>query len=115
MDLLFAMCDSSNSTEIVQELVKYLTIADFSMREELTLKVAILAERFAPNVKWYVDVSLDLVEKADEYVSDDIWHRVVQLVTNTEGMREYAANKVVEQLQRSGAQEVCTGMRHSCD
>eukprot|EP00803_Ostreobium_quekettii_P002464 evm.model.scf_1061.2 EVM.evm.TU.scf_1061.2 scf_1061:6281-18352(+) len=105
LDLLFTMCDSSNSVEIVQELIKYLTIADFSMREELTLKIAILAERFAPDVKWYVDVSLDLIEKAGEFVSDDIWHRVVQLVTNNEGMREYAANKVVEQLERGGTHE----------
>lgn len=106
LDLLFTMCDSSNSVEIVQELIKYLTVADFSMREELTLKIAILAERFAPDVKWYVDVSLDLIEKAGEFVSDDIWHRVVQLVTNNEGMREYAANKVVEQLERGGTHEV---------
>ena len=51
MDLLFTMCDSSNAASIVDELVKYLTIADFSMREELVLKVAILAEKYAPNVQ----------------------------------------------------------------
>jgi AP-2 complex subunit alpha len=51
MDLLFTMCDSSNAASIVEELVKYLTIADFSMREELVLKVAILAEKYAPNVQ----------------------------------------------------------------
>ena len=26
--------------------------ADFAMREELVLKIAILAEKFAPNVQW---------------------------------------------------------------
>lgn len=31
--------------------VAYLTVADFSMREELVLKIAILAEKFAPNVQ----------------------------------------------------------------
>lgn len=31
--------------------VTYLTIADFSMREELVLKIAILAEKFAPSVE----------------------------------------------------------------
>jgi AP-2 complex subunit alpha len=29
-------------------------VADFSIREELVLKVAILAEKFAPNVQWWV-------------------------------------------------------------
>ncbi|GMH38541.1 hypothetical protein BSKO_06425 [Bryopsis sp. KO-2023] len=105
LDLLFSTCDASNSMENVEELLKYMTVADFSMREELTLKIAILAERFAPDVKWYVDVSMDLIERAGEFVTEDIWHRVIQLVTNNEGMRQYAANKVAESLQRGGSHE----------
>ena len=99
------MCDASNSVEIVDELLKYTTIADFSIREELVLKIAILAERFAPNVRWYVDASMDLIERAGEHVSEDIWHRVIQLVTNNDDMKEYAANKVIEALKRGGAFE----------
>jgi hypothetical protein len=57
------------------------------MREELVLKVAILAEKFAPSVQWYVDIALELLERAGDNVSDDIWHRVVQLVTNNENMQ----------------------------
>ena len=100
------MCDSSNSVEIVQELIKYLAIADFSMRKELTLKIAILVERFAPDVMWYMDVSLELIEKGGGFVGDDIWHRVVQLMTTNEGTRENAANKVVGQLECGGTHEV---------
>lgn len=106
LDLLFSTCNGKNSVEIVGELLNYLIIADFSMREELTLKIAILAERFAPDVKWYVDVSMDLIERAGEFVSEDIWHRVIQLVTNNEGMREYAANRVADSLERGGSHEV---------
>lgn len=110
LDLLFTMCDQSNSGEIVDELLKYLTVAELSMREELVLKVAILAEKFAPSVAWYVDVVLALLERAGEHVSDDIWHRVVQLLTNNETMQEYAAKNVVEVLKRGAAHEplVCT-------
>lgn len=45
MDLLFTMCSPGNVREVVQELLDYLETADFSMREELVLKTAILAER----------------------------------------------------------------------
>jgi hypothetical protein len=31
-------------------------VADFSMREELVLKIAILAEKFAPSVQWWVEL-----------------------------------------------------------
>eukprot|EP00210_Caulerpa_lentillifera_P000422 g410.t1 len=105
LDLLFTMCDTSNSVEIVDELLNYTTIADFSIREELVLKIAILAERFAPNVRWYMDSAMSLIERAGEHVSEDIWHRVIQLVTNNDDMKQYAANKVIEALQRGGAHE----------
>lgn len=31
---------------------QYLSTADFAMREELSLKAAILAEKFAPDLSW---------------------------------------------------------------
>ena len=45
LDLLFTMCSPGNVKDVVNELLNYLEIADFSMREELVLKTAILAER----------------------------------------------------------------------
>jgi len=35
----------------------------------------------------YVDVILELTEKAGEFVSDDIWYRVVHMVTNHEDLQ----------------------------
>jgi AP-2 complex subunit alpha len=58
------------------------------------LKTAILAEKFASNYSWYVDVILQLISHAGDFVSDDIWFRVVQIVTNHEDIQEYAANMV---------------------
>ncbi|GFH33706.1 alpha_adaptinC2 domain-containing protein, partial [Haematococcus lacustris] len=51
-----------------------------------------------------------LLEKAGDFVSDDIWHRVVQLVTNNPTMQQYAASSTVEMLRRGAAHEslVCT-------
>src|ERR1700760_3601781 len=38
LDLLYSMCDTSNAQPIVNELLRYLQSADFSIREEMTLK-----------------------------------------------------------------------------
>lgn len=35
----------------------------------------------------YVDVILQLIDKAGDFVSDDIWFRVVQYVTNNEDLQ----------------------------
>lgn len=56
-------------------------------------------------LQWYVDVALALLERAGDFCSDDIWHRVVQLVTNNEGMQEYAAGQMVDVLKRGAAHE----------
>jgi hypothetical protein len=36
----------------------------------------------------------------------DIWHRVVQLVTNNPSMQQYAARNMVDVLRRGAAHEV---------
>jgi AP-2 complex subunit alpha len=116
----------------------------------MVLKTAILAERFAPNMRWYVDTVLQVRERreapagpgrhsmwrvrdlvlpslctsssplphqlinlAGDYVSDDIWHRVVQIVTNHEDLQKYAASKMFHALEPTTAHEtavkVCCG------
>lgn len=57
LDLLYSMCDTTNSKEIVAELLKYLQVADYGLREEMVLKIAILTEKFATEYEWYVDTS----------------------------------------------------------
>lgn len=105
LDLLYGMCDISNAKDIVEELLQYLSTADFAMREELSLKAAILAEKFAPDLSWYVDVILQLIDKAGDFVSDDIWFRVVQFVTNNEDLQPYAAVKAREYLDKPAIHE----------
>lgn len=54
LDLLFAMCDRSIAESVVRELLSYLAIADWAIKDEMVLKLAILAERFAPDMRWCV-------------------------------------------------------------
>ncbi|CAI8592924.1 unnamed protein product [Vicia faba] len=105
LDLLYGMCDVTNAKDIVEELLQYLSTAEFAMREELSLKAAILAEKFAPDLSWYVDVILQLIDKAGDFVSDDIWFRVVQFVTNNEDLQPYAAAKAREYLDKPAIHE----------
>ena len=60
------------------------------------LKVAILAEKYATDYKWYVDVILNLIRLAGDYVSEEVWYRVIQIVVNREDVQGYAAKTVFE-------------------
>lgn len=60
------------------------------------LKVAILAEKYAVDYTWYVDTILNLIRIAGDYVSEEVWYRVIQIVINREDVQGYAAKTVFE-------------------
>lgn len=105
VDLLYAMCDRSNAKQIVAEMLSYLETADYSIREEIVLKVAILAEKYAVDYTWYVDTILNLIRVAGDYVSEEVWYRVIQIVINRDDVQGYAAKTVFEALQAPACHE----------
>lgn len=105
LDLLYSMVDLSNSKQIVGELLNYLPSAEWAMREELVLKIAILSEKFATEYEWYIDTLLQLLSAAGDSVGDEVWFRVVQIVVNNEDVQEYAAQKCLDYLKASSVHE----------
>ncbi|ADV23640.1 AP-2 complex subunit alpha [Cryptococcus gattii E566] len=105
LDLLYSMCDTSNAKVIVGELVRYLQVADYNLREDMVLKIAILTERFATEYEWYVDTILQLIAAAGDHVGAEVWYRVVQLVVNNEGVQDYAVRAVYKHLQATACHE----------
>lgn len=105
LDLLYSMCDASNAQPIVGELLKYLQNADFAIREEMVLKIAILTEKYATDIQWYVDISLRLIAMAGDHVSDEVWQRVIQIVTNNEELQVYAAQNTLQYVKADHCHE----------
>lgn len=94
LDLLYSMCDTSNSRVVVGELLRYLSVADYTLREEMVLKIAILTEKFATDYEWYVDTILALMSTAGDHVGEEVWYRIVQIVTNTEDLQEVRTRRI---------------------
>lgn len=96
LDLMYIICCEDNAVDIIDQLLTYLEVADVALKEELTHKIAILAEKFAPTHKWYVDVMLILIDKASDFVVDEMWYHVVHVVTNKSDIQEYAAAECLQ-------------------
>lgn len=64
-----------------------------------------MAEKYATDYKWYVDVILNLIRLAGDYVSEEVWYRVIQIVINREDVQGYAAKTVFEALQAPACHE----------
>lgn len=105
LDLLYSMCDTTNATRVVGELLHYLQNADFAIREEMVLKIAILTEKYATDVQWYVDITLRLIAMAGDHVSDEVWQRVIQIVTNNEELQVYAAKNSLMYVKQDHCHE----------
>jgi AP-2 complex subunit alpha len=106
LDLLYAMCDTSNSKPIVTELLQQMGTADFAMKEEMVLKIAILTEKFAVDPTWYVDVIFRLISSAGEHVPSEVWYRVIQIITNDQNLRLYAAKQIFNHLKQPNVNEI---------
>merc|ERR1712232_1473410 len=111
LNLLYALCRPATWQEIVDELLEILSSSDSLLQEELVLKIAILAEKNAPDFKWYVDVIFRMLESAPDSVPDDVWYRVVQVVTGFEdglseseksNLQRHAASKAYQNLTGHG-------------
>jgi AP-2 complex subunit alpha len=103
LDLLYSMCDVTNSKPIVAELLRYLAVADYTLREEMVLKIAILTEKFALEYTWYVDTILRLMSTAGDHVGEEVWYRVVQIITNTEELQEVSFRLQRQLILRSSS------------
>eukprot|EP00754_Rhynchopus_humris_P020276 Rhum_TRINITY_DN14689_c11_g2::Rhum_TRINITY_DN14689_c11_g2_i1::g.109843::m.109843/K11824/AP2A; AP-2 complex subunit alpha len=106
LDLLYVMVDKSNAGEIVGEMLDYLATADFCIKEDLVVKIAILCEKYASDYSWYVDVVMNIISQAGDFVTPDVWQRVVHVVTNNQDIQKHAANTVFTSVLPPAAHEV---------
>ena len=96
LDLLFLICTSDTVKNICKELLIYFREDDPQLKEDITLKIAILSEKFAPDYLWYIDCCLKMLEVAGDYAPEDIIYRIVQMVTgfeNKESDKSFQKNK----------------------
>ncbi len=104
LNLLYAICSPQNWQHIVDELLEVLSTIDASMQEELVLKIAILSEKDAPDLSWYVDVVFKMLEYAPAKVGEDVWFRLIQVVTgfdyekSNDTLQKYAAGKAYDMI-----------------
>lgn len=99
LDLLYLMCGYETAGKIVEDLLNYAEENDSILKEEVVLKIAILVERFAPSLSWYIDVVIRMLSRSGDYVSNDIWYRIIQIITGfghetDPELQKYAANQI---------------------
>lgn len=111
LDLLFLTCTQESVKMICKELLIYLKEDEPQLKEDITLKIAILSEKYAIDYFWYIDVCIKMLELAGDFVGEDIIYRIVQIVTGFENkdpdplLQIHACEKFIQLLQKEYAFE----------
>lgn len=104
LDLLNAMCNKDNAGNIVGELQEYLKVSHPSIREDLVLLIAVLAEKFCADAIWYVEVLMYLLEEAGQFIPEDVWQRLVHIVVNTPAVQKHAVSLLMKSLNAESSE-----------
>jgi len=62
-------------------LINYSKTATLQIKEELVLKIIILAEKFAEDILFYIDVVVRLIDTSGDFITEDIWYRIIQIIS----------------------------------
>lgn len=114
LDLLYTICNSSNYNVIISKLLDYFPLSDLSIRSEIAVKIAILAEKFATDSTWYVTTMLILLSiggsnsaagsiSSVNYIGSEVWERIVQIIVNNENLQKTSCKLIVNLLKKSSS------------
>ena len=70
------MCKDSNAEKIVLALIENLPLSDESMKQDIIIRISLLAEKYAKDYLWYFDAILQLIRLAGNSLDQRIWFRV---------------------------------------
>lgn len=88
LSLICEVCDEVCADEIIGELLAYLSVTDDEIKEHLVrvcmlpfqaLKIPIIAEKYIVDPEKYVEMALELLHVASDYVSTNLWARLVEV------------------------------------
>lgn len=110
IDLLFTVCDEHTYTQIIAKLLDYFPLTETSLKLDISVKIAVLAERFATDSIWYISTMLRLLSiggktsRTDHQdrlgSSGEVWERIVQIVVNNADLQKKACKLIINLLRK---------------
>eukprot|EP00359_Climacostomum_virens_P008216 CAMPEP_0204903846 /NCGR_PEP_ID=MMETSP1397-20131031/4513_1 /ASSEMBLY_ACC=CAM_ASM_000891 /TAXON_ID=49980 /ORGANISM="Climacostomum Climacostomum virens, Strain Stock W-24" /LENGTH=781 /DNA_ID=CAMNT_0052072551 /DNA_START=1123 /DNA_END=3468 /DNA_ORIENTATION=+ len=109
LSLLYRMTNSQNVKVIVDKLMAFLksTTLDTYLKADLVSKITELAERFAPDNHWYVEIMSETISIAGSQVSKEILNNYIRLLLESAEDEDFKAFAAEHHLERLCDKESC--------
>ncbi|KAI7839019.1 hypothetical protein COHA_007161 [Chlorella ohadii] len=84
LELVYALVNEGNIRTLTRD-------CDAEFKPDLSNKICMLVQRYAPDKRWYIDSLLQVLVQAGAYVKDDACRALILLVVNAAQLHAYAA------------------------
>lgn len=99
VDLLLKLVGTKNVKLIMQEFIEYLQRATDDEKQELTSKISLTIDTYAPSLEWKVDVYLRILLSSSHFVPIHMSNKLIALVTNcNDSTKEIITKKLFNAL-----------------
>jgi AP-4 complex subunit epsilon-1 len=101
MTLLYKMTNTGNVTVIIDKFNNILNSASFDLhlKQEIITKISELAEKFAPDSKWYLMTMNNMFQSASELIKPSSINSLIKLIDEWRDDREIISFTVEEYLK----------------
>lgn len=72
LELVYALVNEDNVRLLSKEMLNYLAVAELDTKADLCVKIAAVAERFAPNKPWHIDTLITMLSVAGDAAKREI-------------------------------------------
>jgi AP-1 complex subunit gamma-1 len=72
LELVYALVNEDNVRLLSKEMLNYLAVAESDTKSDLCVKIAAVAERFAPNKPWHIDTLITMLSVAGDTARREI-------------------------------------------
>ena len=79
---------------ITKELLNYLLVADSEFKKELSNKICLICEKYAPTKKWHIDTVVKVLTMSGSSVHEEYISQIITVIATTPELHSYSVCKV---------------------
>lgn len=102
LDLIYALVTKTNVTALVKELLNYLalTSGDKDFKADLTEKICVVVERYAPTPRWHIDTIIQVLLTAGKYARMHVVTDLIALTSQSKDLYAYTVHKIFHAIKK---------------
>ena len=101
LDLIYIIINTNNIKQILKECLKFLPIADDSLKLEMTTKLTQSINLYAPSFKWEIDTLIKMIVLSSNCIYEDTLSTIINLVIKVRELAIYSVHKLFITLRNN--------------